>query len=208
MKDGESMDEYAGKLSGMISKYSSLGVTLEDSVLVRKLLDTVPDNFLQLVASIEQTEDLDTMLFDEAIGRMKAYEERLKSRSTNKSSDTSLLFSKSENHQSMKGSGRTHFSSARGRGERGGRNGLRGRGSSRGRGGRWGGGSSQEAGNSYRKPRDKRYVKCFNCEDFGHYASECKGEKEKGGEAHLAQKLEEVTLLLSVCGAEHQPWCY
>lgn len=42
MKDGESIDEYAGKLSGMISKYNSLGATLEDEVLVRKLFDTVP----------------------------------------------------------------------------------------------------------------------------------------------------------------------
>jgi len=50
MKDGETIDEFSGKLSGMVSKYSSLGATLEDNILVRKLLDSVPDKYLQLVA--------------------------------------------------------------------------------------------------------------------------------------------------------------
>ncbi|KAJ9557664.1 hypothetical protein OSB04_012278 [Centaurea solstitialis] len=80
MKDGETIDEFTGKLSGMVSKYNSLGATLEDGVLVRKLLDSVPDKFLQLVASIEQYSDVDTMPFEEAIGRLKAYEDRLRLR--------------------------------------------------------------------------------------------------------------------------------
>jgi hypothetical protein len=38
----------------------------------------MPKSFLQIVASIEQCYELDTMLFEEAIGRLKAYEERVK----------------------------------------------------------------------------------------------------------------------------------
>lgn len=116
MKDGESMDEYAGKLSGMVSKYSSLGATLEDGVLVRKLLDTVPDTYLQLVASIEQTTDVDNMPFDEAIGRLKAYEDRLKAHQANTNSNNSLLFTKTETNSGSKSQGRTQFSNSRGRG--------------------------------------------------------------------------------------------
>ncbi|XP_076937497.1 uncharacterized protein LOC143605162 [Bidens hawaiensis] len=78
MKDGESIDEFTGKLSGMCSKYSSLGETLEDRTMVRKLFDSVPDRFIQLIASVEQTSDVDAMSFEEAIGRLKAYEDRLK----------------------------------------------------------------------------------------------------------------------------------
>ena len=52
MKGGETIDKFAEKLRGMVTKYSSLGATLEDSTLVRKLLDSVPDKFFQLVASI------------------------------------------------------------------------------------------------------------------------------------------------------------
>ncbi|KAD4177984.1 hypothetical protein E3N88_26575 [Mikania micrantha] len=152
MKDG-----YAGKLSGMMSKHSSLGVTLADSTMVRKFLDTVPDKYLQLVASIEQTTDLDTMPFDEAIGRLKAYEDQLKSRQMTQSGESSLLLTKMDSHTKMK---QERWFSSRGRGrgfahERGGRSSSRGRESFRGRGGR---GSSSTHHESYynRKPRDRK----------------------------------------------------
>ncbi|XP_023763587.1 uncharacterized protein LOC111912075 [Lactuca sativa] len=71
------------KISGISSSYVSLGENLANGVLVRKLLDSVPDKYLQLVASIEQYADVDDMPFEEAIGRLKAYESRLKLRSDN-----------------------------------------------------------------------------------------------------------------------------
>ncbi|KAD1826794.1 hypothetical protein E3N88_42251 [Mikania micrantha] len=80
MKDGESIDEYAGKLSGMISKFNSVGATLKDEELVRKLFDTVTDRYIHMVASMEQYSDVETMPFEEAIGRLKAYEDRLRLR--------------------------------------------------------------------------------------------------------------------------------
>lgn len=51
--------------------------------------------------------------------------------------------------------------------------------------------------------RDKKDIKCFNCNQFGHYASECKEPKERIDEAHLAQKEDdEPALLLCVSGEE------
>ncbi|GJU21072.1 hypothetical protein Tco_1154414 [Tanacetum coccineum] len=55
-----------------------LGKTLDESLLVRKLLDSTPDRFIQIVASIEQTNDLDDITLDEIIGKLKAFEERIK----------------------------------------------------------------------------------------------------------------------------------
>jgi hypothetical protein len=40
MKEGESVDVFAGKLSGLVSKAKSLGTTIEEETLVRKLLDS------------------------------------------------------------------------------------------------------------------------------------------------------------------------
>ena len=91
MVEGESVDAFTGKLSGMATKFRSLGDTLDDAALVKKLLDSVLDKFLQLVASIEQTHDLDTMPFEEAIGRLKAYEERTRPRGTTGTTDGQLL---------------------------------------------------------------------------------------------------------------------
>ncbi|GJT73054.1 zinc finger, CCHC-type containing protein [Tanacetum coccineum] len=79
MKEDETIDTFTGKLTTLVNKAASLGHTIEDSVVVRKLLNAVPDKFLQIVASIEQYSDLDEMSVDEAIGRLKTFEERLKS---------------------------------------------------------------------------------------------------------------------------------
>ncbi|GJV33213.1 zinc finger, CCHC-type containing protein [Tanacetum coccineum] len=53
---------------------------MDESLLVRKLLDSTPDRFIQIVASIEQTSDLDDISLDEIIGKLKAFEERIKLR--------------------------------------------------------------------------------------------------------------------------------
>lgn len=77
MKEDETLDQYAGKLTAMSVKYSSLGETLGDAALVRKLFDTVPDKFICVMAGIEQFFDLKSVPFEEAIRRLKAYEERI-----------------------------------------------------------------------------------------------------------------------------------
>nr|GEX47481.1 zinc finger, CCHC-type [Tanacetum cinerariifolium] len=78
MKEDETIDTFTGKLTTLVNKAASLGHTIEDSVVVRKLLNAVPEKFLQIVASIEQYSDLDEMSVEEAIGRLKTFEERIK----------------------------------------------------------------------------------------------------------------------------------
>jgi hypothetical protein len=78
MKGDEALDQYAGRLTGMSVKYSNLGGSLEDAAMVKKLLDTVPERFITVVAGIEQFCDLKSLAFDEAVGRLKAFEERVR----------------------------------------------------------------------------------------------------------------------------------
>ncbi|GJR24216.1 hypothetical protein Tco_0972743 [Tanacetum coccineum] len=77
MKEDETIDTFTGKLTTLVNKAASLGHTIEDQTLVRKLLNAVPDRYLQIVASIKQYSDLSTMTMEEAIGRLKTYEERI-----------------------------------------------------------------------------------------------------------------------------------
>ena len=76
MPDGDMLDVYAGKISGIKASFASLGSTLDDAALVKKLLDTVPDRLYPAVASIEQFCDVASMPFEEALGRLKAFNER------------------------------------------------------------------------------------------------------------------------------------
>ncbi|KAL4590292.1 hypothetical protein LXL04_003220 [Taraxacum kok-saghyz] len=167
MKEDETIDNFVTKLSGLASKARSLGYEIEEGDLVKRLLDSMPKSFLQIVASIEQCFELDSMLFDEAVGRLKAYEERIKGTEKTEDVQGSLLLASGENSNVCKhcgngGSNRDGFGRGRGRG--------RGSGKSR---------------DGERFQRDKSHVKCFKCGEFGHYSNEC--PKWKKQEANLIE---------------------
>lgn len=97
MKDDETVDAFSDKLKGYVTKAKELGKTLDESLVVRKLLDSTPDRFIQIVASIEQTSDLDDITLDEITGKLKAFEERIKLRKGNQvESQDNLLFTQGE----------------------------------------------------------------------------------------------------------------
>ncbi|KAM3404479.1 hypothetical protein ACQJBY_007523 [Aegilops geniculata] len=80
MGSGETLDDFAGKISSMAASYAGLGSELEDATMVKKLLDCVPDRLYAAVTGMEQFCDLSTLLFEDALGRLKAFDERLRRR--------------------------------------------------------------------------------------------------------------------------------
>nr|GEX59844.1 ribonuclease H-like domain, reverse transcriptase, RNA-dependent DNA polymerase [Tanacetum cinerariifolium] len=93
MKEDDTMDAFTAKLNGYATKAKELGKTLDESLLVQKLLDSTPDRFIQIVASIEQTNDLDDITLDEILGKLKAFKERIKLRKEGQvESQENLLF--------------------------------------------------------------------------------------------------------------------
>ncbi|GJW91354.1 putative zinc finger, CCHC-type containing protein [Tanacetum coccineum] len=172
MKEGEAVDDFVAKLNGIASKVRSLGYELEEVDLVKRLPNSMPKPFFQIVASIEQCFDLDSMFFDEAVGRLKAFEERLKGLGEKEEEQGQVLMAEHKYGESS-GQGRGHGRSY-GRGERG-------RGSQdRGRGGGYGG-------------KIKSRFRCFDCGEFGHFGYECTKWKDTD-EANLIQD-EEPALL-------------
>ncbi|XP_042460099.1 uncharacterized protein LOC122043536 [Zingiber officinale] len=210
MKETDTIDEFAGKLSAMSSKFSALGATLEDSSFVKKLLDSVPDKFFPIVARIEQFQDLETIPFEETIGRLKAYEERtLRLRGNTSSTEGELLLTHAEWQMRQKGGNVDTSSGGKGRGSSSlSHSKWRGRGQGRGRGrgtpsqDSVGGTSSNDRGT-----HDKSPIKCFNCEKMGHYAPECYN-KRCDYEAHLTYATyEEPTLMMTVSHEESHTRC-
>ncbi|GJU03009.1 zinc finger, CCHC-type containing protein [Tanacetum coccineum] len=195
---------------------ASVGATLNDEELVRKLFDTVTEKYIHLVASMERYSDVEEMPFEEAICRLKAYEDRLRLRQGGSTGENSLLLTKAEGHTMSKQNSKAPSGRGRGwnggrgsnggrgwNGGRGGRGSTRGgRGSSQGRGDRYGKKPSQEGEYSNQNPRDKSHIKCFECQEYGHYASECTNMKKPEQEVHLTREMEEQTLLLYVKGED------
>ncbi|KAE8799034.1 retrotransposon protein [Hordeum vulgare] len=47
MDANESLDAFAGKISGMAARYAGLGSTLDNAAMVKKLFDAVPDRLMR-----------------------------------------------------------------------------------------------------------------------------------------------------------------
>lgn len=79
MNDDDKVDDFAGKISGLVSQSASLGKVIEEPKIVKKFLTGLPmEKYIQIVASLEQVLDLNTTPFEDIVGRLKAYEERVK----------------------------------------------------------------------------------------------------------------------------------
>jgi len=78
MMDTETVDNFASRLSQMSSKSSTLGQAIEETRLVKKFLNSLPrDKYIQIVAALEQVLDLKVTGFEDIVGQIKAYEERI-----------------------------------------------------------------------------------------------------------------------------------
>ncbi|XP_045084182.1 uncharacterized protein [Aegilops tauschii subsp. strangulata] len=77
MKETESVDDFAVRLTTVVNKIHALGEHIEEPYTVKKFLRAVPNKYLQIASTIEQFGDLNTMTLQEVIGRLKVHEERL-----------------------------------------------------------------------------------------------------------------------------------
>ena len=124
---------------------------------MKKFLNSLPrSKYIHITAALEQVLDLNKTSYEDIVGRLKAFEERILGDDTHEQQGT-LLYSNSD--QSNRGRGRGS-NRGRGRGNRG-----RGRGRS----------SSNER---TKEKKDYSQIECFNCHKKGHFASVCPDKKD------------------------------
>lgn len=176
------------RLSGLVTNIRTLGETVEESYVVKKMLRAVPARFLQIVSAIEQFGKLEEMSVEEIVGSLKAHEERMHGQiekapgqlmmteeewvKREASEGKKLLLRKEEwlKRSSKGGTESSHSRNTSTGGFQGGR------------------------GGHY-----KGRVRCFNCYGYGHYAAECrkpKREKDSRPEANLTQVQDDEPALL------------
>ncbi|XP_076938119.1 uncharacterized protein LOC143606130 [Bidens hawaiensis] len=99
MKEDESIDAFMERINTYATKASQLGKSLDGPMLVRKLIESVPDRFIQIVASIEQSTNLDEVSINDIIGKLKTCEERIRLKKGSLGDDQDrLLYSRHDNN--------------------------------------------------------------------------------------------------------------
>ncbi|XP_076918520.1 uncharacterized protein LOC143578974 [Bidens hawaiensis] len=180
MHDSELIDDFVGKLSSLASKSAALGEEIEETKMVKKFLKALPrSEYIQIVALLEQVLDLNKTGFEDVVGRLKAYEERIKEEVME--TQGNLLFSNGESSYSIRGE-----NGSRGRGR--GRN-NRGRGRGRGNGLNRTEFCSDSKGKEKVK-KDHSKVVCYRCDQMGHFPSKCPDRVQKLQEANMAETVE------------------
>lgn len=147
MKETETIDDFCTKLSGLVTNIRTLGESIKEDYVVKKILRAITPKFLQITSAIEQFGKLDDMTFEEVVGSLKAHEERVRDKSENNSGQ--LLLTEEEWIKRENNEGQLLFT----REEWNRRKNSRNRGA-----------------NSYQGVRDKSKVKCFSCHNYGHFA--------------------------------------
>jgi hypothetical protein len=75
--DGETFEDYALRLSGMVAHLAILGEEVKDGEIVVKMLRSLPPRFKQITIVIKTLLDVSTMSVADLIGRLKEAEEAL-----------------------------------------------------------------------------------------------------------------------------------
>ena len=165
MKDEEKVDDLAGRISEISSKSTALGESIEETKLVKKFLSSLPrSKYIHIVASLEQVLDLKSTSFEEIVGRIKAFEERVALEDDEPQDNQKLMYANSDSRSVSNHDSNGSYCS-RGRG---------GRYYNRGRGrGRYSGRYNDRYNDRYYGEIDLSKITCFRCDKNGHYASTC-----------------------------------
>lgn len=168
MKETDTIDDFVGRLAEISSKSAALGENIEETKMVKKFLKSLPrKKYIHIVASLEQVLDLKVTTFEDIVGRLKAFGERIAEEDGEEQDDqTKLMYASSDSQQGGRDSRDNNSrenNSFRGRG-RGGRNYNRGRGRAR---------------YVYNYDRDMSKITCFRCDKTGHFVMDCPDLKLK-----------------------------
>ena len=100
MSEDESFDSFYNKLNEVIVSKFNLGEKTEDSKIVTKILQSLPECFRAKVTVIEESKDLDDIKVQELVGSLQTYEMSLPNQRKSKSLALKTINEKVEDHDS------------------------------------------------------------------------------------------------------------
>ena len=100
MSEDESFDSFYSKLNEVVVIKFNLGEKMEDSKIVRKILQSLSESFCAKVTAIEESKDLDDIKVQELVGSLQKYELSLPNQRKSKSLALKIVNERVEVHDS------------------------------------------------------------------------------------------------------------
>lgn len=76
-KEGESVEDFSLRLNNLVTTLATLGAPIEESKVVQKFLNAVPEHLQQIALSIETLLDVEELSLEEVTGRRRNAEDKL-----------------------------------------------------------------------------------------------------------------------------------
>jgi hypothetical protein len=77
MNEDETISKYFLRVEELVNAMKGLGEMVDDSLLIQKILRSLPDKFNPKVSAIEELNDLKTLSIDQLLGTLTTYEMRI-----------------------------------------------------------------------------------------------------------------------------------
>ena len=77
MEESETVDQFAARFVTLVNAIRGYGEKLDEIKNVRRFLRAAPARYMQIVTSIEQCLDLNTLTVEDLVGIFKAHDERI-----------------------------------------------------------------------------------------------------------------------------------
>ena len=101
MSEDESFDSFYSKLNEVVVGKFNLGEKMEDSKIVRKILQLLSESFHAKVTAIEESKDLDDIKVQELVGSLQTYELSLPNQRKSKSLALKTVNERVDVHDSL-----------------------------------------------------------------------------------------------------------
>ncbi|KAK2394680.1 hypothetical protein QL285_056485 [Trifolium repens] len=171
MKNNEKVPEYISRMILITNEMKACGETLSEQVIIEKVLRSLTPQFDYIVVAIEHSKDLSTMKVEELQSSLEAHELRMTERTSEREAEQALKASFVKKDQKQNRHGRAQMSEAFY--------------------------SDMKKYQKRKEKSDKKNVQCYCCKNFGHYANDCRSNKERESEeANMARSSDDEPVLL------------
>ena len=95
-KDGEFVDDFSMRITGLANSITTLGGSMSETEIVKKMLQVIPNHLEQVAISIETMLSVNDLTVEEVTGRLRNVEQRKKNTVSAVKNEGRLLLTEKE----------------------------------------------------------------------------------------------------------------